>query len=220
MARSRNLWKGVVLLLTLVAAILLVARFRWSKPASHEAGQSARSVPSGSVRAPSAAQRAPEVASAESAPASRLPAGCDALCPCCPSGRDCGADGCDAALLADEAFALRLQLANAPSKEPRPIVKLCTLGDVQRCAGPDQSSLELTAGELARDGLELVYELPVATQTGVFRKPLVLREQLKFEALTRAALCRGLDLSASELPMTGLSVYLDPAGAPAPQRCG
>lgn len=77
----------------------------------------------------------------------------------------------------------------------------------------------VSVAELVGAGLEVALELPVATQSGVFRRPVVLRETIRIDEPTAASLCRGLSFELRELPIDKLALYLDPVGAPPFARC-
>jgi hypothetical protein len=77
----------------------------------------------------------------------------------------------------------------------------------------------VSVAELVGAGLEISVELPVATQTGVLRRPVVLRETIRIDEPTASSLCGGLSFEMPELPVEKLALYLDPVGAPPPARC-
>jgi hypothetical protein len=155
-------------------------------------------------------------------PAPPQPARIAAPKPCCPSGRECGRRGCDAPLPRDERFRVRAERREAPmDASAAPVLRLCSSATVDRpkqCAlateGLDVTIAALQDGELA---LELA--LPVATETGVFRKPMVFSESIQAPGLRARAICTGIVPRWTKVPVSDLTLFLDPPAEPRPARC-
>ncbi len=145
------------------------------------------------------------------------------MCDCCASGRDCGERGCDAPLARQERFGLRVQLSQTTADaSARPQVRVCARsadgGASERCTGG--ANFEISVEELLTNGLEMAIELPVDSETGVFRRPIVLRENVRIQPPTGASLCRGLAFELPDLPIEKPALFLEPRGAPPAADCG
>lgn len=137
------------------------------------------------------------------------------LCDCCPSGRDCGEQGCAAALPEDASFRVRFARAESAGGYPvaegtgtRLCVRPLTLDSEWRCAELSRSKTsELTVAvrELTRTGLDVKVEQ--SSRPGVDARSRYRQE------LTRAALCQGVNIThfAGELQIEAVQLFLEEA---------
>lgn len=172
---------------------------------------------------PPSAKTPPSPTRAEPAvPASVEPRPPEAPRRCCPSGRECGERGCEAPLARDERFRVRAERREAPADgSAAPVLRLCSSATVERpkqCALATEG-LDVTVAALEDGELALELALPVATETGVFRKPMVFSESIRAPGLRARAICTGIVPRWTKVPVSDLTLFLDPPAEPRPARC-
>lgn len=175
---------------------------------------------------PVTAVPAPGSASAELTPSGpSRPKQCtteDETCACCPSGRDCGPTGCGANLRPDEEFALRLwSVRGVPGVATAAADRVCvsrtadtahrvctTVGATYGGATP--TPLRVNTRDLTQTGLFIE-----ATVNGQVRE----KRDASFPAITRMAVCDGLEFGGFGDQHTRVKFYLDRPGEAARREC-
>lgn len=221
---------GLAAVAAVCAAIGLVALVVWS-----QGGEATPTVKAGTTAPERAAAPPPlpgtAVPTSGSASAEPTPSGpsrpkqCtteDETCACCPSGRDCGPAGCGANLQPDEEFALRLwSVRGVPGVATAAADRVCvskaadaahrvctTVGATYGGAVP--TPLRVSTRDLTQTGLFIE-----ATVNGQARE----KRDARFPAVTRMAVCDGLEFGGFGDQHTRVKFYLDKPGEAAQRDC-
>ncbi len=224
---------GALALVGAAGGALYFANSEWNKtpPVAPKPTVVAPRTPTPSAPTPSATQPVPEAATAT------LPQGCESVCACCPSGRDCGPGGCSGELADSSRVVVRVaSVADAQGNslaEREHDTQLCLSLD-QDAAPPTCFPIKRKPGEAEGGGLEASISDLVAGRVRVEVKQRLVYDaaadvwsdmasgSLKLTGpLQGAALCRGVELKSlpGHVPVGRIHFYLDDVDAPAPERC-
>ena len=163
-----------------------------------------------------------------------LPQGCNSVCACCPSGRDCGPQGCAGLLLEDARVVLRLASAqDTAGKSLTAEARVClSLGEdatartcfpAQRDPGEvEAGGLDVSVADLTSGRVELNVEQRMDIDAAMEVWSPMASGKLELAAPLQGSLfCRGIEVPplTGHVPVGRVRLFLDPADAPAPERC-
>ena len=162
-----------------------------------------------------------------------LPQGCNRVCACCPSGRDCGPQGCAGLLLEDARVVLRLASVQDTAGKPLTAARVClSLGEdataptcfpAQRDPGEAEAGgLDVSVADLTSGRVELGVDQRVEFDSATEVWSPMATGKLKLAAPLQGSLfCRGVEVPplTGHVPVGRVRLFLDPPDAPAPERC-